>query len=129
MDVGTNHARDLADELYVYRRSTEHIFALFSLDNDHLDQWDDWSPDGIRQRLARLAEFVDRADRVLAASAAGQADRTLLEAASFLAQSEKARLAASSISCSAMPTSQGNPPPPCPGSNATVAQPAATKAR
>ena len=88
MEAGTNHVRDVADELYAYRRSTEHLYALFSLDNDHLDQWDDWSPDGIQQRLARLAGFVDRADKALAVGAAAGEDRTLLEAVSFLAQSE-----------------------------------------
>ncbi len=88
MNARTSVARELADELYAYRRSTEHIYALLSLDNERLGQWDDWSPEGIRQRLARLAGFVDRADKALAIGAAAGDDRTLLEAVSFLARSE-----------------------------------------
>ena len=40
--------------------------------------------------------------------------------------SEKAMLAEVSISCMAMPTSHGKPPPPYSGGNGTAAQPAST---
>ncbi len=79
----------LANEYFDYRQSTDHQRLLWRGDLDHIEQWEDVSPDGLTARIRRLRHAADRAETVTPADAAEQA---LADTIAFTGRSEANQL-------------------------------------
>jgi uncharacterized protein (DUF885 family) len=82
-------ARQLADEVYAYRRATEQETALWNGELEYVERWDDVTDAAVTARLADLSSFAERARDGLADDDLTAADRSLLEAVEFMVEAER----------------------------------------
>ena len=88
-DVGSDIAT-LADEYWVYHRSTAQLWNVDRGDVDQIEYWEDLSAEGTRSRLETLDRFGRKAADLSRSAVAG--DRTLIAAIEFSARSIAASL-------------------------------------
>ncbi len=62
--MGDVAAVELADDFWAYFRTTEQLWNIDRGDVDQIEHWEDLSPDGVADRVSRLANFAERADDV-----------------------------------------------------------------
>ena len=84
-------ARALADEYWTYYRDTAQLWNIDRGDVDQIERWEDLSGSGMAERIRRLGEFAERADRSMRIDPADE-DVTLLAAVSFSAAATQTSL-------------------------------------
>ncbi len=77
--------RQLADDYFDFRQSTEGLRLLRLGQTTHLDRWEDLAPTAFAERQTTLEGFADAAEALL--TSAGADDRNLLETVAFTARS------------------------------------------
>jgi len=77
-------ATDLADEYWAFRLASRHFVSLIMGDVSHLDQWNDFSEEGIARTRQRFEEYAVRAASTDAVSAVDQILLDTVEAAAFM---------------------------------------------
>lgn len=82
---------ELADEYYEFRQSTEQVRLLWDGNTEHLEKWDDFSPEGVASRQASLRAFADRAEALVI----DQTDLTALALRDTVIHSARAEVATS----------------------------------
>jgi uncharacterized protein (DUF885 family) len=77
-------ARVLADEYWAYYRDTAQLWNIDRGDVDEIERWEDLSGSGVAERVGRLGEFGERAERLTDVDTDDQ-DVSLAAAVSFSA--------------------------------------------
>ena len=77
-------ATQLADEYWAFRLASRHFVSLIMGDVTHLDQWNDFSEEGITRTRQRFEEYAVRAASTDAVSAVDQILLDTVEAAAFM---------------------------------------------
>ena len=78
-------ARVLADEYWAYYRDTAQLWNIDRGDVDEIEGWEDLSGPGVAERVRRLGEFGERAQRCTDVDPHGDQDVSLLAAVAFSA--------------------------------------------
>ena len=81
----------LADEYWEFFRDAAQLWNLDRGDVDQIERWEDFSPDAVAARIARLGEFEHRAER-LSAGVHDARDAALVSAVAFSARASAAML-------------------------------------
>jgi len=81
----------LADDYWWYHRSTAQLWNIDRGDVDQIEHWEDLSPGGVADRVARLVNFGQRADE-LGRTELDDRARALIAAVAFSARANAALL-------------------------------------
>ena len=74
-----------ADEYWEYFRGSAQLWNIDRGDVDQIEHWEDMSPEGVANRIERLASFASRADALITPGI-GDRDRSLLASIDFSAR-------------------------------------------